>query len=249
MTLIDDSSIRESAERTGKEVRHRWLTTNKPPDVLYHYTDASGLLGILESKELWATNIYFLNDSSELHYSLDLINRCFDQRLGKNQNAVYVELLAQAKTILLIFKSTVDAFVVCFCAKDNLLSQWQAYASEGKGYSIGIRSEFFKGDIENPLASQPQVRLRQIEYKRNRQEELTYEFIDKFCSLAMLLTADADEHKASRVINILGNYLGGELLECLSCFKNEAFEAEQEWRLTYTVDNYDPPTGLRFRSR
>lgn len=249
MTSIDESSIRQRAESTGKEIRHRWLTTSRPPDVLHHYTDSAGLLGILESKELWATNIYYLNDSSELHYALDLINQCFDRRLGRNQNRHHVELLSEAKTILLIFKASVDAFVVCFCAKDNLLSQWQTYASKGEGYSIGIKSEFFTREIDSPLTSQPQIRLRQIEYDRGRQEQITYEFIDNFCSLAMILTTDTNKRQASRILTILGNVLGGELLECLSCFKNEAFEAEQEWRLIYSVLNYDSPHGLRFRSR
>jgi hypothetical protein len=248
MTIVHESSIRQRAESTGKEIRNRWFTTEQPPDVLYHYTDATGLLGILATKELWATNIYYLNDSSELHYGLDLIKRCFERRLGRNQNPVHVKLLTEAKTILLIFKAVSEAFVVCFCAKDNLLSQWQTYASKGDGYSIGIKSVFFTREIDNPLASQPQVRLRQIEYKHNRQEQITYEFIDSFCSLAILLTDGTDERQASRVVNILGNVLGGELRECLSCFKHEAFEAEAEWRLIYTVSNYDSPEGLRFRS-
>ena len=32
---------------------------------LHHYTDSSGLLGILKGKSLWLSNIQFLNDNSE----------------------------------------------------------------------------------------------------------------------------------------------------------------------------------------
>jgi len=40
------------------------------PEFLTHYTDADGLRGILESRSLRATEIRFLNDPSELSYSL-----------------------------------------------------------------------------------------------------------------------------------------------------------------------------------
>ncbi|HMC13498.1 MAG TPA: hypothetical protein VKG67_04050, partial [Gallionellaceae bacterium] len=33
---------------------------------LYHYTTAAGLQGIVESQQLWATNIAYLNDAEEL---------------------------------------------------------------------------------------------------------------------------------------------------------------------------------------
>lgn len=34
----------------------------------YHYTDAQGLLGIIQNGRLWATDIRFLNDPSEAHF-------------------------------------------------------------------------------------------------------------------------------------------------------------------------------------
>jgi hypothetical protein len=34
-------------------------------DTLFHYTTAAGLLGILNSSTLWATDLRFLNDAQE----------------------------------------------------------------------------------------------------------------------------------------------------------------------------------------
>src|ERR1035441_9565471 len=42
------------------------------PAVLYHYTTAEGLLGILNEQAFWATDCEFLNDSSEMRYGLQL---------------------------------------------------------------------------------------------------------------------------------------------------------------------------------
>src|SRR4051794_188276 len=36
------------------------------PEILYHYTTAAGLIGIVQSQTLWATNAEFLNDAQEL---------------------------------------------------------------------------------------------------------------------------------------------------------------------------------------
>jgi hypothetical protein len=45
------------------------------PDLLYHFTDSAELQGILESRTLWATDIRYLNDETEVKYSRDLEER------------------------------------------------------------------------------------------------------------------------------------------------------------------------------
>jgi hypothetical protein len=39
------------------------------PDVVYHYTNAAGLLGVLSTQQLWMTDTDFLNDAEELAYA------------------------------------------------------------------------------------------------------------------------------------------------------------------------------------
>ena len=41
--------------------------------ILYHYTTASGLVGILQSNRLWATSAIFMNDVNELNYGTKFI--------------------------------------------------------------------------------------------------------------------------------------------------------------------------------
>ena len=41
-------------------------------DTLFHYTTAAGLLGILGSSSLWATDLRFLNDAQEAVYAREL---------------------------------------------------------------------------------------------------------------------------------------------------------------------------------
>lgn len=44
------------------------LYGDRPQSILYHYTSLAGVMGIVRSKSLWATEIKYLNDADELIY-------------------------------------------------------------------------------------------------------------------------------------------------------------------------------------
>jgi hypothetical protein len=48
------------------------VEAKKPPPVLYHYTNDAGLAGIIESGQLWFSDIFALNDPSELRHGLGI---------------------------------------------------------------------------------------------------------------------------------------------------------------------------------
>ena len=54
------------------------------PDILYHYTSAAGLIGILETGKIWATSIRHLSDASEFIYTLSLADRSSQNALNPN---------------------------------------------------------------------------------------------------------------------------------------------------------------------
>src|SRR5580698_8671217 len=99
-----------------------------PPSILYHYTTTEGLLGIIESKELWATNILFLNDTSELVDAFKLFASELEAnpiKLGERKGWLQTMILPSLET------AEVDHFVVSFCENGDLLSQWRAYGAKG----------------------------------------------------------------------------------------------------------------------
>ena len=59
---------------------------------IYHYTSPEGLKGIFDTSSLFASDMYFLNDSSEGMYVISLIEENID-RLCKSENELkrYVE--------------------------------------------------------------------------------------------------------------------------------------------------------------
>jgi hypothetical protein len=60
----------------AQEIVHSFLATlalQQPPPIIYHYTNDVGLKGILETGQLWLTDIFSLNDPSELTHGLPTI--------------------------------------------------------------------------------------------------------------------------------------------------------------------------------
>jgi hypothetical protein len=55
------------------EALTRKLYADIPQGTLYHYTTFSGLLGIVKSRTLWASDIRYMNDSAELRHTANLI--------------------------------------------------------------------------------------------------------------------------------------------------------------------------------
>jgi len=43
--------------------------------LIHHYTDSGGLIGIIESKTIRATNVWFMNDSVEATFGWERIER------------------------------------------------------------------------------------------------------------------------------------------------------------------------------
>src|SRR5579859_5166405 len=55
--------------------------SQNPPRTLYHYTTQSGLLGIIQSGEIWATHTQYLNDQKEYRHATELVASIIAQRL------------------------------------------------------------------------------------------------------------------------------------------------------------------------
>src|SRR6185436_7146444 len=77
---------RASNQRSeGARLFREWegLHADSPP-VLYHYTSAQGLLAMVKSGHVWATESRYLNDPREFLHGAELILRVMDQ-LGERK--------------------------------------------------------------------------------------------------------------------------------------------------------------------
>lgn len=108
--------------------------------LLFHYTTADGLRGIIQDNCLHATSAYFLNDSSEIRYGYGILDRAIQEWRMRNQEAadslsgrLLEELKERSSRDVPRIHQARPIYLACFCESDNLLSQWRAYGQSG-GY-------------------------------------------------------------------------------------------------------------------
>src|ERR1035437_7092887 len=79
MNRSSDNPMDDSSEATLVKA----LTARRRTRGLYHYTSASALIGILQSRAIWTTNIRFLNDTTEYAFALELARDVIQRRADK----------------------------------------------------------------------------------------------------------------------------------------------------------------------
>jgi len=168
-----------------------------PPELLFHYTNAKGLLGIAGSSRLWATNYRFLNDSSEIAYGVSLLESVVSDRLAKSENDVVTEFLRRSLSSANAFDGMIDCFVACFCESNELLHQWRMYSSSGGGFAVGFQARMFNRRSRQDHIGQDCF-LRKIVYDESNQRALLAEVVD----LAIHHLAEGTKGPVARTIAI-----------------------------------------------
>jgi hypothetical protein len=135
-----DDGLAADLWRAGQSWNEDWQQRQAAlPDVLYHYTDAAGLLGIVQSGQLWASHAAFLNDSTEISYVKRVLDRARGELTGQYDQPLVGEFLRQVDELFQrLVVSKYDVYLVCFCENGDQLSQWRGYPSTGGGYAIGF---------------------------------------------------------------------------------------------------------------
>lgn len=209
--------------------RYKNIINRELPSKLYHYTNNASALNILNSKEIWATNIHYLNDSTEYKHAIGLLRNEIDRRLFKNNNSEEIKafnrMLKEADMV-----ASINLVTVSFSEVSDDLSQWRGYAN-GSGAAIGFESEQLR-----QIANSQGFVLAPCIYNQEEHIALINEIIDDALP-KYLNMKDSEVHVVGRIIKYA------------PLIKNEKFKAEAEWRLTSGAmacnhENYKFRAGL-----
>ncbi|WP_031426843.1 DUF2971 domain-containing protein [Flavimarina sp. Hel_I_48] len=196
-------------------------------ETIYHYTSLDSFVSILETQTLFSSNINFLNDRKEYEYGVDLIKEVISGFKKDKQNAQILNLLENH--LNLIYKS--ERYITCFSLDGDLLSQWKAYANNGKGVSIG----FDTINIEDQCFSQI-IGGKLIEYDKERQikniKSIISQIILFFETNKPNIDWEGHDYNSVIVHTILDF-----LREIISSFKHPSFQTEKEFRLEYEIND------------
>lgn len=213
-----------------------------PPELLYHYTDVDGLIGICSSGTLRATNLRFMNDAKEIDHAwrlmLDVLGHARERADQPAQHAV-IDAIEQN---LSSWEGFPEFYSVSFSAEGDLLGQWRGYGSTGGGYAIGIDPT----GLACPPTSYPQPErfLNRVIYNEKHQVEILGEVADSM--LALFGDGAATEQETTEADARLLSALG-EVAGYVFSFKDPAWAEEQEWRAVYVVPHGEHQ-GVQFRA-
>jgi hypothetical protein len=197
---------------------------NEDEIILYHYTSLEGLLGIIDTKSIWATNILYLNDASELNYSRTLFKdqlRTYQEEIIKDAHCyeykVFADLIRNIEDEDFIHPELSGGYVCSFSEEEDLLSQWRGYCPKGLGLSLGFN---FK-KLHEYLVGDKNIFIRSCIYDEKEQIKQLRELIEQF------------EIRYKNDLMEGFEYIFTEFMNLAPTFKHPKFKEEREWRLFY----------------
>jgi len=199
---------------------------------LYHYTDLAGILGVVESHDLWSTHSKYLNDMSEMKHGYDTALKVIKQESEKKKSedwANYCKLIQDHVDNY----TSVGVYVCCFCASDNLLSQWRNYGGNGTGVRIAFNSQRCH-DIATACSTDYGImKLWRVSYDSAEESEIFEDAIDFAFKFPLSL-----EERAFQAVKLIEFFV--------PTIKNKDFREEDEYRLIF-IPPPNCPVKPRFR--
>lgn len=219
------------------------------PDTLYHYTSLKGLKGIITERQLRASDLRFLNDSSEFMYAFNLAESEITwgpaaRALGglppcktEKRDKVLIELLELILKESGQINEEVRTYSVSFTKQGDILSQWRAYCPRG-GVSIG-----FEGPKLNEIIKKNyELQIVECEYDKEHQLNLLNKIFDDFKIHFKEEFEILKKYSCEEDINdfdfiqqkfiSMKEHLLVRIAELSHTFKDPAFKEEEEWRLS-----------------
>lgn len=196
---------------------------------LYHYTDLSGLRGILQGHDLWLTHSRYCNDDEEMTHGLRVVSEVIEEQRAATPRPGRRKYLDRVKA--LVEQPTPEGvYICCFCLEDNLLSQWRGYSANGTGVSISFKPSNFDYITGPDSPHGGLMRLWTVFYKPDRQKSLVRAALNFFADVA----ARPLEERARLAADAIQFFI--------PTFKNQGFSEERECRLIFT-----PPPNCAVR--
>ena len=196
------------------------------PDVLWHYTDAAGLQGILESGVLRLTDVRFLNDRSERTYGFTTARSIVADMVRAGE--VDGDIIEQTYATL---TAAGQRFYICSLSEHcDVLSQWQRYAADGYGYCIGFEAKELVtvGGLESNEVHLPELAHRSDILEPTLLRQMLY---DSPAQLEKIRRCVSEVLRQTKGRELAPIYLFAALEQVALQFKNPLFADEHEWRL------------------
>lgn len=227
--------------------------------LLYHYTDANGLIGLLGQSclpsKLWLTQVQYMNDDLEFYHAFELAREyILDMRtqypgVRKVISGLWGIPYENEHQHIYPLKGNILHRIFSFSLTESkdLLSQWRGYAYNG-GYCLGFRVS----DLER-FASIHGFSLKRCVYNDLEKREKISEIIQRiegqlnrgeidYSIESMSSVPESERSEATARVEIQNS-----VNSVASYFKHSSFEEEREWRIVGIMGAEDPRAKWRAR--
>lgn len=208
------------------------LLEQRPAAPLYHYTSHQALAAIVNSREIWASNVLYLNDREEFTHAFKVCRDVVQGQLAHAEglrreylNAVSDSLREDLRELARMI------YVASFCEEPDSLSLWRGYTPPRAGYSFGFD---WAADDRTDLA------FTRCLYEDAEQRAVVSDFLNEFYGrsdeslieyvkrIGMPLRPDAACDSAFRALLFVQR-----MSIVAPAMKNGSFKDEREWRVVY----------------
>jgi hypothetical protein len=213
---------------------------------LFHYTDAAGLLGILRTSRIWASDFRFLNDSLEAVYARELFTNVLHQlenpalepsHPAHNGWQGFGQVFDEYRSLLVqeLGSPKIPVYVACFCESGDLLGQWRAYGSD-HGYAIELDMALLRESVADALRRYSSATVAKVRYGSQAARNVLQTVVDGVNSDTNLGHPGAHAH-----------LMAVRLTRMLAEIKHPGFSEENEWRFVIASEGEDPDS-VQFRA-
>lgn len=216
-----------------------------------HYTNDLGLAGILGSGVLRFTDVFDLNDPSEIEHgfshAVNLLNGLSinGSRLEK-QFAQSVHDLYKHK-----LKGTANYYVCSFSTECDDLGQWRSYADNGKGYALIFDTKALEDHFTKttPNAKDHNSTFN-VRYNDNEIGLIQGQLINGMFNLISFAEKNSlTKGEFNSYMQLLSTQTTARIIHAALFYKHEAYKNEKEYRFMQIFRGDIPTPNVKTRTR
>jgi len=228
------------------------VEAKKPPPFLYHYTNDAGLAGIIESGRLWFSDIFALNDPSELRHGLYIVIDLLKSRAtDARPEIVTFASMFERFDLDAGIEAAGHFFFCCFSADGDDLGQWRAYADNGQGFALGFDTrsleDAFTKRKGKPIKQYATCHITYDDTELTRIQTALVDLVDPLISLPRTARVRGDALHAYMMDLLV--YHSMDVIRGVMFFKHEAYRNEKEYRFQQLFRRDKPAPDVKHRQR
>jgi Protein of unknown function (DUF2971) len=242
-------------EREATIILQAFINTveaKKPPDLLYHYTNDAGLAGIIESGQLRFSDIFALNDPSELRHGLSVAIDILKSRAtaARPEIGTFASMFERFDLDAGI-EAAGHFFICCFSGDGDDLGQWRAYADNGQGFALAFNTvaleDAFTKKKGKPIRQHSTFPITYDDNELARIQTALVDLVDPLISLPRTTGVRGDAMHAYMMDLLV--YHSMNVIRGVMFFKHEAYRNENEYRFQQLFRHDKPAPVVKYRQR